>query len=131
MSATILWADLLDGARIAARFIPAPFNVPVDIALSIASGLIRRGCTVEGCPADVRETLITESIPAEDVAMFKARSEAEKRVRGLDRASIRSRLDAPTLDEEFPRRPDGAKDLAEYERDMGDEDPTDPGGSAA
>lgn len=88
----------------------------VDLAIKVARALTAAGCTVEGCPHDLKPK--PADIPAEDEAMFRARSEADARVRGLDRASIRARAGWP----------DGAADLAEYSAGIDDAD-TDEGSS--
>jgi hypothetical protein len=79
----IPWEDIVEAARLAAKALPPPFNIVADLALVIARGFIRTGCTIDGCPPEVSDALITAPIPAEDVAFFKARGEAEARIRGL------------------------------------------------
>jgi hypothetical protein len=95
MSTTVPWSQILAAADAAARFIPHPAGGVVSIALAIARALVDDGCTVDGCPADIKARLQPADIPAEDVAFFKARGEAEARVRGLDKSSISAALARP------------------------------------
>jgi hypothetical protein len=79
-AAAIPWAEIVTLAR-----------GVVTLAIEIARVIEASGCTVEGCPHDVRSHLNTAPIPAEDERMLDARGKAFARVRGLDRAGIEAR----------------------------------------
>lgn len=80
------WSAIVDAARAAARLLPPPFNLAADIALEIARGYVARGCTIEGCPADVRAELRPADIPDARGPMERARTRAARRAAGFDGA---------------------------------------------
>lgn len=135
MSTTVPWSAILAAAEKAAPLLPPPANVVATVALGIARAVLDAGCVVKDCPADVKARLQPADIPAADVDFFKARGEAEARVRGLDPQAIRARFDGTPAGpiarihaEAF--HPGMARDVADYD-EVDDGDTDDGGGGAA
>jgi hypothetical protein len=84
----IPWAMIWNAAGRAVTFLPPPFNVIAEVAMQLARGYIDAGCTIDGCPEDIKRRLQPADIPAAGDAMRKAQAKAYAKGAGVDRASV-------------------------------------------
>jgi hypothetical protein len=87
MKRVVPWLDVVD---MASRLVPEPAGAAIRIASAIARALTEEGCDVDGCPADVLDTLQPADIPTGEAGLA-ARQRAIARSKGLDARGLRER----------------------------------------